>query len=225
MKTLYEWSAVLAIPVNASCMLSLFRRRSAVRLLPRHGGGIHVSTVRRKDADADDPSVRVLLTADEVQALPPLAAQQRHVKVPVQDTGEVRLLDLFVVRDADGVLRGFENYCPHAGGPLNMFPDRFFSRDGRSLICTRHGAKFDPVDGACIHGPCKGTMLHPVQVDLVPSTGAVCATVEELESVCVDGFGAFMLFDADTPEARGPAVVRPEPPPPPTPRARRKSPK
>jgi nitrite reductase/ring-hydroxylating ferredoxin subunit len=130
------------------------------------------------------------------------------------------MLDMFVLRDEAGILRGFENYCPHAGGPLNMFPDAFFARDGRSLICTRHGAKFDPSDGACFQGPCSGTTLHPVAVEVDAVTGELYAAVEELESVCIDGFGAFIVCDAGSAEANGPAVVRPEPPPPPRPRAK-----
>ena len=169
---------------------------------------------------------RVLLTSEEAAALPPLAARQRHVKVPLHD-GTVRMLDVFVLRDADGHIRGYENYCPHAGGPLNMFPDSFFARDGQSLICTRHGAKFDPNDGSCFHGPCVGTALHPMEVEVDAATGSVCATLGELESVCDDGFGAFILCDAGSAEACGPDVVRPEPPPPrrPRARARRQSPK
>lgn len=62
-----------------------------------------------------------LLSAAEAAELPPLAARQRYVKIPADD-GMVRMLDIFIARDGDGELRGFENFCPHAGGPLNMFP-------------------------------------------------------------------------------------------------------
>ena len=35
---------------------------------------------------------------------------------------------------AHGALRAFENHCPHARGPLNMFPDKFFNCLGTSFI-------------------------------------------------------------------------------------------
>jgi nitrite reductase/ring-hydroxylating ferredoxin subunit len=118
------------------------------------------------------------------------------------------LSTVFVVKDASGELRAFENCCPHARGPLNMLPDRFFARDG-SLVCTRHGAKFSPVDGHCFHGPCAGKTLHALPIEVCDETGAVCATIDALRTVCEEGGGAYVLRDADSPEAQGDAVQRP----------------
>ena len=64
----------------------------------------------------------------------------------------------------DGSVVSILNYCPHAGGPLNMLPDRFFSRDGY-LMCTRHGAKFEARDGLCVAGPCTGDALNEFGFD------------------------------------------------------------
>lgn len=73
-------------------------------------------------------------------------------------------LDVIVWRDGDH-LRGFINKCPHLGLPLETFPDRFLSADGRRLICSAHGAQFD-ANGACFAGPCKGQSLTPMPVRL-----------------------------------------------------------
>ncbi|MDX8402368.1 MAG: Rieske 2Fe-2S domain-containing protein [Mariprofundaceae bacterium] len=46
------------------------------------------------------------------------------------------------------------NRCPHAGSPLDWIPGRFFSEDGRALVCHTHHALFDPASGECLAGPC-----------------------------------------------------------------------
>jgi nitrite reductase/ring-hydroxylating ferredoxin subunit len=66
----------------------------------------------------------------------------------------------FVVRHA-GTVRGFVDSCPHAGWALAAFDDRYFTRDGRHLLCTGHAALFRPDDGVCVAGPCTGDRLAP----------------------------------------------------------------
>jgi len=53
-----------------------------------------------------------------------------------------------------GELRAWRNHCPHAGSPLDWIPGQFFSDDGEQLICHTHGARFQPLSGACLSGPC-----------------------------------------------------------------------
>lgn len=60
----------------------------------------------------------------------------------------------------------FVNRCPHAGTPLNMFPERFYDRSGEFLLCSTHGALFQPSDGLCVRGPCVGQCLTPLPVEL-----------------------------------------------------------
>ncbi len=56
----------------------------------------------------------------------------------------------------------FLNFCPHAGTPLNMFNEKFMDLRGKYLLCRTHGAMFDPKDGKCVQGPCKGKYLRSV---------------------------------------------------------------
>jgi len=53
-----------------------------------------------------------------------------------------------------GRLYAYVNRCPHAGSPLDWVPGRFFSGDGKLLVCQTHGACFSPDSGACLSGPC-----------------------------------------------------------------------
>jgi nitrite reductase/ring-hydroxylating ferredoxin subunit len=58
-----------------------------------------------------------------------------------------------------GAFRAYVNRCPHAGTSLDLWPNEFFSEDGRHLVCATHGAVFDPGTGRCVAGPCAGDAL------------------------------------------------------------------
>lgn len=68
----------------------------------------------------------------------------------------------FVVRWQGGVY-AYMNACAHAGHPLNIDPDKFFSVDQTLLLCTSHGAVFEPDTGICVGGPCAGASLKALE--------------------------------------------------------------
>lgn len=76
--------------------------------------------------------------------------------------GHFRML---VQRFEDQIV-AFENRCPHAGTPLDLFEDRFTDIRGEKLLCRTHGALFDPVGGRCIKGPCKGKYLRRIAIKI-----------------------------------------------------------
>jgi len=71
-----------------------------------------------------------------------------------------RMFAGFVIRNAGRVI-GYVDSCPHAGWTLSMLDDRYFTRDGRHLLCSGHAALFRPEDGVCVAGPCAGDRLTP----------------------------------------------------------------
>ena len=71
------------------------------------------------------------------------------------------------VRDGAGVVRAYENRCPHFGTPLEILPHRFLDEARTHLVCTTHGARFRIADGRCVWGPCTGDLLAPVAVRVV----------------------------------------------------------
>ncbi|WP_417451988.1 Rieske (2Fe-2S) protein [Kordiimonas sp.] len=75
------------------------------------------------------------------------------------------VLRLLVQRYGHGAVV-YENRCPHAGTPLNMFDDKFVDITGGRLICRTHGALFNIGDGKCVRGPCKGDHLRTVAVEI-----------------------------------------------------------
>lgn len=69
----------------------------------------------------------------------------------------------FVVR-YQGVARGYLNRCAHAAIELDWDKGHFFERSGLYLMCATHGAVYDPADGRCAGGPCRGGGLRPLDV-------------------------------------------------------------
>lgn len=74
-----------------------------------------------------------------------------------------RIVRGFLVNHRGGY-HAYVNRCPHAGTPLDVWPNEFFSEDGRHLICATHGAVFAPDTGICLEGPCPGARLEPLPV-------------------------------------------------------------
>lgn len=52
--------------------------------------------------------------------------------------------------------------CPHRFAELDWLPGRFFDDAGLYLVCSMHGALFEPGSGACVAGPCAGDRLEPL---------------------------------------------------------------
>jgi len=75
-----------------------------------------------------------------------------------------RRVNGFVVNHG-GELRAWVNRCPHVGTPLDLWPNEFYTDDGRDLICSTHGAIFEPLGGRCVGGPCGRGKLTAVLVE------------------------------------------------------------
>ena len=160
----------------------------------------------RRLCERHAPTV-VLLDAKEASKLSPLEARSLTVRVDHNDQ-HVKLLDIFVLRDAGGEMRAYENHCPHAGGPLNLIPDRYFMRNSPFLMCTRHAALFASDNGICIKGPCAGESLRALPIVASPETGVQI----DSNTLCEAVQDAYMICRADSDEAAGPVVQRPKAP-------------
>jgi nitrite reductase/ring-hydroxylating ferredoxin subunit len=75
----------------------------------------------------------------------------------------------FVVRKGDEVF-AYQNFCVHAGHPLNWRPDEFLTKDKSALMCASHGALYDIGSGECAGGPCRGQALRKVRVEIREGT-------------------------------------------------------
>lgn len=62
------------------------------------------------------------------------------------------------------------NRCAHVAMEMDWQPDRFFDDTGRWLLCSTHGAVYEPDTGACKGGPCRGGLI---KIELTESDGVV----------------------------------------------------
>ncbi|MBC7940166.1 MAG: Rieske 2Fe-2S domain-containing protein [Chitinophagaceae bacterium] len=69
----------------------------------------------------------------------------------------------FVLR-FDGALRGYLNRCLHVPTQMDWQPGEFLDADRRFIVCSMHGAAYQPEDGRCVGGPCGRGRLTPVAV-------------------------------------------------------------
>lgn len=99
---------------------------------------------------------RLICAADDVQE------QGAGVRFAV-DQGGVQQ-PAFVVR-FDGKPRAYLNQCAHVGVELDWQAGRFFDATRLYLMCSTHGALYDPATGRCVGGRCAGRGLTPLNVD------------------------------------------------------------
>jgi nitrite reductase/ring-hydroxylating ferredoxin subunit len=69
----------------------------------------------------------------------------------------------FVLR-IDGQPRAYLNRCVHVPTEMDWQEGQFLDMDQRFILCSIHGATYDPVDGRCVGGPCGRGRLTPLSV-------------------------------------------------------------
>jgi nitrite reductase/ring-hydroxylating ferredoxin subunit len=84
-------------------------------------------------------------------------------------------LPAFAIRYA-GRVHAYVNRCAHAGIELDWNEGEFFDPAGQMLVCATHGALYEPENGHCFAGPCKGRRL--VALVTRESEGAVWVALQ-----------------------------------------------
>jgi nitrite reductase/ring-hydroxylating ferredoxin subunit len=69
----------------------------------------------------------------------------------------------FVLR-IEGQVVGYVNRCAHVPVELDWQPGEFLDAEKREIICSVHGATYDPLTGACTGGPAGRGRLKPLRV-------------------------------------------------------------
>lgn len=64
----------------------------------------------------------------------------------------------------DGRVVAYLNRCAHVPVEMDWQPGQFLDQDQRWIICSIHGAVYEPADGRCVAGPCRGRSLTPLRV-------------------------------------------------------------
>ncbi|WP_018410301.1 Rieske (2Fe-2S) protein [Methyloversatilis thermotolerans] len=74
------------------------------------------------------------------------------------------LVEAFAVR-FQGRVYAYLNSCRHVPIELDWNHGEFFDLSKLYLICSTHGALYEPETGVCVGGPCRGARLQPVPVE------------------------------------------------------------
>ncbi|MFZ4651647.1 MAG: Rieske (2Fe-2S) protein [Rubrivivax sp.] len=69
----------------------------------------------------------------------------------------------FVLR-VDGAVVGYLNRCAHVPAEMDWQEGQFLDGDRRFIVCSIHGALYEPADGRCVGGPCGRGRLTPLSV-------------------------------------------------------------
>lgn len=77
----------------------------------------------------------------------------------------------FVLR-FEGRVVGYLNRCAHVPVEMDWQPGEFLDSERKFIICSMHGASYEPRSGRCAGGPCGRGRLTPIAV--VEQGGEVC---------------------------------------------------
>ncbi len=72
-----------------------------------------------------------------------------------------------LVRLHGGEVRAYKNECRHLPMRLDdREPRELWDPSGRFLVCSSHGARYQPSDGLCVSGPCEGSHLKTLPIEV-----------------------------------------------------------
>jgi nitrite reductase/ring-hydroxylating ferredoxin subunit len=63
----------------------------------------------------------------------------------------------------DGQVVAYLNRCAHVPVEMDWQPGQFLDMNKRWIICSIHGATYEPADGRCIGGPCGRSRLMRIE--------------------------------------------------------------
>lgn len=64
----------------------------------------------------------------------------------------------------DGRVVAYVNRCAHVPTEMDWQPGQFLDMDRRWILCSIHGAAYEPADGRCVGGPCGRGRLMAIDV-------------------------------------------------------------
>jgi nitrite reductase/ring-hydroxylating ferredoxin subunit len=101
---------------------------------------------------------RLCASAELVESGRALVFEVRQYRQPVR---------AFALR-YQGHVVAYLNRCVHVPTEMDWQPGEFLDADKRFILCSSHGAAYEPADGRCVAGPCgrgRLTALHVLEQD------------------------------------------------------------
>mgnify|MGYP003444165936 CR=1 FL=1 len=89
------------------------------------------------------------------------------------ERGEALLFDVLQYRQParafalrfDGRVVAYLNRCAHVPAEMDWQPGQFLDSERSFILCSIHGAAYEPATGRCIGGPCGRGRLVAIEVD------------------------------------------------------------
>jgi len=116
--------------------------------------------------------------ADGEAGAPP-GAEHLCASADLEESGKAVVFDVLLWRHParafamrfDGRVVVYLNRCAHVPAEMDWQPGEFLDAERRYIICSIHGATYEPADGRCIAGPCRGERL--MKLDVIERAGQV----------------------------------------------------
>jgi len=64
----------------------------------------------------------------------------------------------------EGRVVSYLNRCAHVPTEMDWLPGVFLDAERRFILCSIHGAAYEPTNGRCVGGPCGRDRLLPIDV-------------------------------------------------------------
>jgi nitrite reductase/ring-hydroxylating ferredoxin subunit len=104
--------------------------------------------------------------------MPDTAPQRLCRSDEIAERGRGVLFDLMLWRQPakgfalriDGCVVAYVNRCAHVPTELDWNPGDFLDAERRTIVCSVHGAQYEPSSGRCRGGPCGSGRLMPIEV-------------------------------------------------------------
>lgn len=110
--------------------------------------------------------------------LPPLMpepAARRHLCAAAQlpEKGQALVFDVLQYREPtrafalrfEGRVVAYLNRCAHVPAEMDWQPGEFLDSGREFILCSIHGAAYDPLNGRCVAGPCGRGKLTELRVE------------------------------------------------------------
>lgn len=109
----------------------------------------------------------------ETDAASGTRAQALCASAALQEKGRAVVFDVLQYRQParafalryDGRVVAYLNRCAHVPSEMDWQPGEFLDSEREFIICSMHGAVYEPLTGRCAGGPCGRGRLSVIEVE------------------------------------------------------------